>query len=77
MDWGIGAVVVHAFNPSSWEAETGRFLSLRPHRETLSRKKKKKQNKTKKKKRLGNRIFICRFPINTSEPPPYTLSVQY
>jgi hypothetical protein len=43
------AVVVHAFNPSTWEAKTGRFLSLRPawstewgpgqpglHRETLS-----------------------------------------
>jgi hypothetical protein len=24
------AVVVHAFNPSTWEAEAGRFLSLRP-----------------------------------------------
>jgi hypothetical protein len=24
------AVVAHAFNPSTWEAETGRFLSLRP-----------------------------------------------
>jgi major histocompatibility complex class I len=24
------AVVVHAFNPSTWEAETGRFLSSRP-----------------------------------------------
>jgi major histocompatibility complex class I len=23
-------VVVHTFNPSTWEAETGRFLSLRP-----------------------------------------------
>ena len=44
-------VVAHAFNPSTWEAETGRFLSLRSawstecvpgqpglHRETLSRK---------------------------------------
>jgi hypothetical protein len=34
------AVVVHAFNPSTWEAEAGRFLSSRPesefHRETLS-----------------------------------------
>jgi hypothetical protein len=43
------AVVVHAFNPSTWEAEAGGFLSLRPawsseqvpgqpglHRETLS-----------------------------------------
>jgi hypothetical protein len=25
-----GAVVVHAFNPSSWEAETDGFLSSRP-----------------------------------------------
>jgi hypothetical protein len=46
---------VHAFNPSTWEAEAGRFLSSRPawstewvpgqpglHRETLSQKKKKK-----------------------------------
>jgi hypothetical protein len=24
------AVVVHAFNPNIWEAEAGRFLSLRP-----------------------------------------------
>jgi hypothetical protein len=24
------AVVTHAFNPSTWEAEAGRFLSLRP-----------------------------------------------
>jgi hypothetical protein len=23
-------VVVHTFNPSTWEAEAGRFLSLRP-----------------------------------------------
>jgi hypothetical protein len=43
-------VVVHAFNPSTWEAEAGEFLSSRPawstewvpgqpglHRETLSR----------------------------------------
>jgi hypothetical protein len=42
-------VVAHAYNPSTWEAEAGRFLSLRPawstewvpgqpglHRETLS-----------------------------------------
>jgi hypothetical protein len=26
----IQAVVVHAFNPNTWEAETGGFLSLRP-----------------------------------------------
>jgi hypothetical protein len=24
------AVVAHAFNPSTWEAEAGRFLSSRP-----------------------------------------------
>jgi hypothetical protein len=24
------SVVAHAFNPSTWEAEAGRFLSLRP-----------------------------------------------
>ena len=56
------AVGAHAFNPSTWEAEAGGFLSSRPtwstkgvpgqpglHRETLSRK--TKQNKTKNKKR--------------------------
>jgi hypothetical protein len=50
------AVVAHAFNPSTWEAEAGGFLSSRPvwstesvpgqpglHRETLSQKKKKKK----------------------------------
>jgi hypothetical protein len=51
-------VVAHAFDPSTWEAEAGGFLSSRPawstecvpgqpgeHRETLSRKiKKKKKN---------------------------------
>ena len=49
-----GVVVAHAFNPSTWEAEAGRFLSLRPawstkwvpgqpglHRETLSQKNQK------------------------------------
>jgi hypothetical protein len=53
------SVVAHAFNPSTWEAEAGEFLNLRPawstervpgqpglHRETLSRKSK---NKTKTK----------------------------
>jgi hypothetical protein len=56
-------MVAHAFNPSTWEAEAGEFLSLRAawstewvpgqpglHKETLSQKSKKtkKQNKTKK-----------------------------
>jgi hypothetical protein len=49
-------MVVHAFNPSTWEAEAGRSLSLRPawstkwvpgqpelYRETLSPGKKKKK----------------------------------
>jgi hypothetical protein len=49
------AVVAHTFNPSTWEAEAGGFLSSRPawstewvsgqpglHRETLSQKKKTK-----------------------------------
>jgi hypothetical protein len=53
-------VVAHAFNPSTWEAEAGGFLSSRPawstegvpaqpelHRETLSQKK-QKQKQTKK-----------------------------
>jgi hypothetical protein len=51
-------VVAHAFNPSTWEAETGRFLSSRPawstkwapgqpgpYRETLSWKNQKKKKK--------------------------------
>jgi hypothetical protein len=28
------AVVAHAFNPRTWEAEAGRFLSLSPARST-------------------------------------------
>jgi hypothetical protein len=53
---------VHAFNPSTWEAEAVGFLSSRPawsteqvpglsklYRETLPRKNKKKQKKTKTK----------------------------
>jgi hypothetical protein len=52
------AVVVHAINPSTWEAEAGGFLSLRPawstecvpgqpglYRETLSRGRKKKRTR--------------------------------
>jgi hypothetical protein len=56
------AVVAHAFNPSTWEAEAGKFLSSRPawstkrvpgqsglHRETMSRQQ-QQQNKTKQNK---------------------------
>jgi hypothetical protein len=50
-------VVAHAFNPKTWEAEAGEFLSLRAacstewvpgqpglHRETMSRKNKQTKN---------------------------------
>jgi hypothetical protein len=66
------AVLAHAFNPSTWEAEAGGFLSSRPawstelvpgqpglHRETLSQKKKKKKRKEKKK----HMIFFSRCDI--------------
>jgi hypothetical protein len=56
--------VAHAFNPSTWEAETGGFLSSRPawskervpgqpglNRETLSQRKKKKRKKKKEKRK--------------------------
>jgi hypothetical protein len=56
-------MLAHTFNPSTWEAETGGFLSLRPawstkwvpgqprlYRETLSWK--TKQNKTKQNKKI-------------------------
>jgi hypothetical protein len=58
-------VVAHAFNPSSWEAEAGGFLSSRPawsteqvpgqaglHRETLPQKNKKKKKKERERERL-------------------------
>jgi hypothetical protein len=57
--------VAHTYNPSTWEAEAGRFLSSKPawsteqvpgqpglHRETLSQKT-KNQNKNKKQKGKG------------------------
>jgi hypothetical protein len=57
------AVVVHAINPSTWEAEASRFLSSKPawstewvpgqpelYRETLTQQNKTKQNKTKQNK---------------------------
>jgi hypothetical protein len=65
------AVVAQAFNPSTWEAEAGGFLSSRPafvkwvprqpelYRETLSRKTKIK--KTKQKKKTKKKFFFCLF----------------
>jgi hypothetical protein len=63
------AVVVHAFNPSTWEAEAGGFLSSRPawstervpgqpglHRETLSQKTKQKTKQKKKEKRKKKKL---------------------
>jgi hypothetical protein len=60
------AVMVHAFNPSTWEAEAGGFLSSRPawstelvsgqprlHRETLSRKNKNNNNNNNNKTKNG------------------------
>jgi hypothetical protein len=65
------AVVAHSFNPNTWEAEVGGFLSLRPvwfteyipgqpglYRKTLSQK--TKQNKTKQNKTtIKKRSFKC------------------
>jgi hypothetical protein len=61
-------VVVQTFNPSTWEAEAGVFLSSRPawstkgvpgqpglHRETLSQKKERKKEKKRNGRRKGNR----------------------
>jgi hypothetical protein len=53
-------MVAHAFNPSTWEAEAGGFLSSRPARATqrnpVSKKKKKKktQQQQKKKPKITN-----------------------
>jgi hypothetical protein len=65
--WPSPGVVVHAFNPSTREAEAGGFLSSRPawstkwvpgqpglYRETLSRKTKQTNNQTKKSQNNNN-----------------------
>jgi hypothetical protein len=60
------AVVVHAFNPSTWKTEAGGFLSSRHPglqsglcRETLSQNKNKNKNNKKKKKRKEKKC-MCR-----------------
>jgi hypothetical protein len=72
--YGVPGVVAHAFNPSTREAEAGRFLSLRPawstervpgqprlYRKTLSQRKKKKKKKPTKKIMCGK----CLLAIQT------------
>jgi hypothetical protein len=64
------AVVVHVFNPSTWEADAGRFLSLRPAWSTefqdsqgytdnpcLEKKKKKRRKKERKRKKKEYRLL--------------------
>jgi hypothetical protein len=62
-------VVAHAFNPSTWEAEAGRFLSSRPvwstsefqdsqgytEKPCLEKQNKTKQNKTEQNKTKQNK----------------------
>ena len=75
------AVVAHAFNPSPWEAEAGRFLSSRPawsiewvpgqpglSRETLSWKNNNnKKQKTKNKQKKAPHIFWIHFYKHKSQ----------
>jgi hypothetical protein len=71
-------VVAYAFNPSTWEAEAGGFLSSRPawstkrapgqpelYRETLSQKTKKPKTKNQKKKSGSSHFkpFFFFFPF--------------
>jgi hypothetical protein len=72
-------MVAQAFNPSTWEAEAGEFLSSRPawstewvpgqpglHRETLSRKKKtKKQTNKQKRIHKSSDLFDNCFSVKT------------
>ena len=43
-------MVAHAFNPSTWDAEAGRFLSSRAEKPCLGKPKKKKKKKKKEKR---------------------------
>jgi hypothetical protein len=56
------AVVAHAFNPSTWEAETGGFLSSRTAKTTQRKpvsKKPKKKKKKKKRLHTYSRAWWC------------------
>ena len=65
------AVVAQAFNPSTREAETGRFLSSRPswlYRETLCQKtKKKKKKKTNNKEEEEKNWALCILASHLSQ----------
>jgi hypothetical protein len=85
--WGMGA---HAFNPSTREAEAGRFLSSRPawctkwvpgqpgqHRETLSRKNKTKQTNQPNKQKTPqkpNPSFLAVYLRRLKESGPVSSS---
>jgi hypothetical protein len=53
------AVVAHAFNPSTWEAEAGGFLSSRTARATQRNPVSKKPNQKKKKNRKHLSMLQC------------------
>ena len=78
--WKKPGVVMHAFNPSTQEAEAGRFLGSRPawstkwipgqpglHKETLSRKKEKEKEKEKIYQKDVTILNICAQNIQSSE----------
>jgi hypothetical protein len=63
---------VHTFNPSTWEAEAGRFLSLRPawYTELSSRTARAIQRNpvSKKKKKLGKLMAKRALKLPSSNP---------
>jgi hypothetical protein len=78
--------VAHTFNPSTWEAEAGRFLSSRPAWSTewvpgqpgLHRKKpvsKQKQKQTNKKDHNSKEEKPVQFKVWSSKPPSSLLQV--
>jgi hypothetical protein len=82
------AVVAHAFNPSTWEAEAGGFLSSRPawstewvpgqpglHRETLFRKNKNK-NKTTKNQPPPPANFQCMSSYSSTHTHTHTYTLR-
>jgi hypothetical protein len=62
--------MVHAFNPITWEAEAGRFLSLRPACLKKTQKTKNKKTKTKI-EGAGEMAQWVRAPDCSSEGPKF------